>query len=429
MVMLSFDASDNERGADGNGGYDVHPEMMAILNRTTGFIKDDDVGKRFRHLYRGGTLKQDPSKLKQFAFDCFFGQIAKVKRAVESGQAPDLTGTETPYKFGYCTLVIAGGQRGAAAFPGADHAATLKFLISSGVPMDSCDIAGLTALHHATQSTDGPTLALVRILLESGANVNLQNRYGEIPLLCSFHMADVRLVELFMEFGADLDIPSADGTTGRMIFVNIGPAVTAAITKWIRKRSGERKPLDGKSCAKCGEADVALKICKKCHAAKYCSPECQREDWPTHKQTCTPFDGVTSVTVRPTYRDIGTLMSPLELTRQAMNLPAIPRPRAHYRSVHTPHVEPDQPKAMVVKVQVPYLGGPVKQGGPLLMYNKKRSLVCTLEVAGNETAYARIAETVWTKGVNGAKAYFPAELNSQDELVIKVGEVLAEQSF
>jgi len=55
--------------------------------------------------------------------------------------------------------------------------------------------------------------------------------------------------------------------------------------------------------------------------------------------------------------------------------------------------------------------------------------VCTLEAAGNEETSMRIAQTVWTKGVGGAKAYFPAELKSRDELVIKVGEVLAEQPF
>jgi len=61
----------------------------------------------------------------------------------------------------------------------------------------------------------------------------------------------VGLVELFMEFGADLDIPDANGTTGRSIFVHMGPTITAAITKWFRKRSGEQKPLDGKTCANC----------------------------------------------------------------------------------------------------------------------------------------------------------------------------------
>ena len=72
---------------------------------------------------------------------------------------------------------------------------------------------------------------------------------------------------------------------------------------------------------------------------------------------------------------------------------------------------------------------PTIHDGPMLIYDKKRELVCMLEATGNEEAYMRTAATIWTKGVSGAKAYFPAELKSKDELVIKVGEVLAEQPF
>lgn len=139
---------------------------------------------------------------------------------------------------------------------------------------------GLTALHHAAQNPAGPTVSLARLLLESGADVNLRNRYGEVPILSAFQLGDVRMVELLMEFGADLNIPDADGTTGSSMFVNTGPAVTAAVTKWLRKRSGEQRPLDGKTCARCGATDVPLKICSKCHAIKYCSPDCQRESSP-----------------------------------------------------------------------------------------------------------------------------------------------------
>jgi len=423
-------ASDAERCADGTGGLKVHPQMQVILGSSRGFIKTDEGGQKLRDLYRAGTVGQNPNLYRQFALDCFLGQIARVRGAVESGQAPDLTGTETPYKFGYCTLVIAGAQRGADQCPGADHAATLKYLINSGAPVDSCDIVGLTPLHHAVQNTRGPMIALARILLESGANVNCQNRYGEVPFLTMVQAGDPRMVELLMEFGADIDMPDADGTTGRSMFMKTGPAVTAAVMKWLRKRSGQQMPLDGKMCAKCGKTDGSLKICSKCHAVKYCSSECQRADWREHKKTCTPFDTATSVTVRPLYRDNGTLMSPSELTRNVFGIPQNPRPDSHNRSTHAPRLRPGEPKAMVIKVQVPHTGtAPTMQDGTMLVYDKKREFVCMLEAAGNEAAYMRIAQTVWTRGVGGAKAYFPAELRSKDELVIKVGEVLAEQPF
>lgn len=196
-------------------------------------------------------------------------------QAIASGQAPDVTGTETPYRLGYCTITLLGAQRGADAFPLADHVGTMKLLISSGAPTDSADIAGHTALHHASKSVAGPTLSLVRVLLESGANVNKQNIYGEIPLFGAFMLGDARLVDVMMEFGADVDLPEANGWTARRMFVSTGPSITATITKWLRKRNGEQKPLDGKACAQCGKADVSLKMCSKCHAVRYCSTECQ----------------------------------------------------------------------------------------------------------------------------------------------------------
>ncbi|KAH9837635.1 uncharacterized protein C8Q71DRAFT_753664 [Rhodofomes roseus] len=423
-------ASDAERRADGSGGLKAHPRMFAILDRTSGYIKNDEGGQTLRDLYRAGTVGQDPNMYRRFALDCFSGQTTAVRQAVENGRAPDLTGTETPYKFGYCTLVIAGAQRGAAQCPGADHAATLKYLLNSGAPVDSCDIVGLTALHHATQNTYGPTVALARVLLENGADVNYQNRYGEVPIMAAFQIGDPRMVELLMEFGADLAKPDADGTTGQSMFVNTGPTVTAAVMKWMRKRTGEQLPLDGKSCAKCGKTNGALKICSKCHAVKYCSPECQRAHWREHKQTCTPFNAATSVTVRPSYSDLGMLLPTADVTRQSLGIPAAPHPSSHNRMSHKPHMKPGQPKAMVIKVQVPYTGrAPTMQDGLMLVYDKKRDFVCTLRPGDNREAYMRIAQTVWTKGVGGAKAYFPAELKSRDELVIKVGEVLAEQPF
>lgn len=153
-------------------------------------------------------------------------------------------------------------------------------------------------------------------------------------------------------------------------------------------------------------------------------------DWRTHKSSCTPLDSTTSVLVRPTYHNLGTYTSPSEVTRHVVGGASSPPPPTHVYKPQAPVVKPGRPKAMIVKVQVPYRGmEPIMQRGPLPVYIKKRDFVCTIEEPGNELAYMRIATTVWTKGVQKAKAYFPAELRNKDELVIKVDEVLAEQPF
>jgi len=39
-------------------------------------------------------------------------------------------------------------------------------------------------------------------------------------------------------------------------------------------------------CSKCGKGDVKLLKCGRCHAVKYCSRECQKLDWSSHKSLC-----------------------------------------------------------------------------------------------------------------------------------------------
>jgi hypothetical protein len=109
-------------------------------------------------------------------------------RDVLAGGIPDLTGTETAFKFGYATIVIAGTQRVECieVIPSREtlrHLEILKYLFSRGLPPDIEDIAGHTALHHVTMNYNSrPDPAR---LLQSGANVNHRNRYGETPI-CAY---------------------------------------------------------------------------------------------------------------------------------------------------------------------------------------------------------------------------------------------------
>ena len=47
-------------------------------------------------------------------------------------------------------------------------------------------------------------------------------------------------------------------------------------------------------CRSCGKSedqvDGALKRCRRCRMAKYCSVDCQRKDWRTHRAECEDFD-------------------------------------------------------------------------------------------------------------------------------------------
>lgn len=81
---------------------------------------------------------------------------------------------------------------------------------------------------------------MARILLEYGANVNQQERWGSVPLLLAYRTNDIPVIDLFMEAGARLDIADADGIRPDNSYITYGPQVTAAMTRWIRKRNGEQ---------------------------------------------------------------------------------------------------------------------------------------------------------------------------------------------
>jgi hypothetical protein len=205
--------------------------------------------------------------------------LTDLGQAVETGKAPVLTGTETPHKLGYATLVVLGSRSlSMANHSRFQHPATLKFLLENGCPPDVQDICGYTTLSHATQMPeDNPDLA--RILVKNGANVNHPDIYGMTPLFGAVMSAHSKAVDVLMEGGADLDITDADGCCIREIYIGAGPKVTAVIHTWERRRAGEKVPLAEKGCAVCGKNGKLL-FCSACHSIRYCSSECQ-STWTT----------------------------------------------------------------------------------------------------------------------------------------------------
>jgi hypothetical protein len=163
--------------------------------------------------------------------------------------------------------------------PKTEHLAVLELLIARGLPLDLPDIAGYTALQHAAmQHSLQDHEKILRKLLTSGADVNYQNKWGSTPLHGAVMRANVLGIDLLMEHGAGIDLPDGNGYTVRGFYNKAGPAVNAAIEKWLTRRSGkEEAPMTGKRCERCGVSQKDLKICSGCKTVQYCSKECQRK--------------------------------------------------------------------------------------------------------------------------------------------------------
>ncbi|KAG5729442.1 Ankyrin-2 [Termitomyces sp. T112] len=323
------------------------------------------------------------------------------------------------------TCIISGSLR-VQPNQGVDHLATLRFLVSRGLAVDIPDIIGWTALHHVVIG-QSLRVDLLRELLKSGAKVDHQNRYGDVPLLGAYQKNYTAANDLLLEYGADLE---AEGLTPRRSFLMFGPQVTAVVQKWIRKRSGEEAPRNEKRCDSCGTTEKPLKNCAKCHVDRYCSVECQKKEWGTHKKTCQPFSEDNIVTIRPYYAQDESMM-PIETHRNRFFGVEHTTPQTHYRAAHIPK-NLATGKNMVIKVQLPYdlkTKTVIPCTGALLVYNKKHDFVSCIRREDGAAAYDRIRHVVATKGARGAKAYFAAELKTKDELTIEISEVLAEQPF
>ncbi|KAH7911461.1 hypothetical protein BJ138DRAFT_1085554 [Hygrophoropsis aurantiaca] len=412
----------------GTGGLSVTQEMLDILAQP-GFISNAMGGSKLRHLFSQQSLALNPELLSPFSLLCFIGAHDLVKKVTISycdcrWHGPDLTGTETPFQLGYTVLVVAGAQRVVPRSDSpSDYPATLRLLLGNGAPPDVPNVVGMSALGYACVAP-ATKLDLARVLLEGGANVDHQDRYGDTALFHALMGNDVPMVELLMEYGADLDICEANGMCVRKSVANFGPEVTAVVLRWERKRKGEEALLDDKNCVQCGRKTANQ--CSACHTVRYCSKECQKSHWRTHKPRCQAFSTSATISVKPTYGEHSLGIPLSAVTRQVFGIPTAESKKPATFKCKPVSANPT-PGGMIIKIQLPFAKGGSDRS--MFVYNRKHDFVCSIKETENPTQYEEIAKVILAKGISGAKAYFAAELKSRDELVIKTSEVLAAQPF
>ena len=92
----------------------------------------------------------------------------------------------------------------------------VSYLIAHGADVDRGDTAGQTALHLTVYSTAlhiSGHLSIVKILVDGGANVNVQDKYGCTPLIIHAEKGNKDIVSYFIAHGADVDRKDPAGRT------------------------------------------------------------------------------------------------------------------------------------------------------------------------------------------------------------------------
>ena len=83
------------------------------------------------------------------------------------------------------------------------NAGEILELLDAGVPVDSCNMYGDTALHGAAGNNK---LDVVRLLLQKGADMNKKNDYGRTPLHWAAFENSTDVIIALLQQGASVNI-------------------------------------------------------------------------------------------------------------------------------------------------------------------------------------------------------------------------------
>ncbi len=120
----------------------------------------------------------------------------------------------------------------------------VKQLIAQGVDVNAAhEVHGNTLLIISILQNN---IDIIELLINKGADVNIENRHGETPLLLAVYEEDIDIVELLIDTGAGINIKDDAGDTPLSLAVgnndkyiirlllNAGAEVTQKVIEYVR---------------------------------------------------------------------------------------------------------------------------------------------------------------------------------------------------
>ena len=160
------------------------------------------------------------------------------------------------------------------------------------VPVDGKDVLGSTALFWAISTKPYVQPEFAQILFDAGGSVNTKNRFNATPA-SEIAQADihgdttknVQMMKWYIEHGGDIENKDTDGMNVKMLVEMMSKKVPQ-MAEVIKNGRGERKDGACTTCGRMPKEGAAFSACGKCKQTRYCSQECQKVDWKTHKKFC-----------------------------------------------------------------------------------------------------------------------------------------------
>ncbi len=226
-----------------NGSEDLQPPSLAVVpaavdkNGCTALMRASENGQaqNVQMLLESGANPeaQLPAGLTSLILAAKEGHLEVVKLLLRH-KANANAFVSTPHSGVFTALMYAIGSR---------KPSVIEALIEAGADVNPPDMVGMTPLAMAISETHD--LAIVKMLLSKGADVNLRTYYGLTALMATAGDENVNILKTLLAAGANVNVQSDHGTTALMIAAAEGrpEAVKALIAAGAylqaRNKSGE----------------------------------------------------------------------------------------------------------------------------------------------------------------------------------------------
>ena len=342
----------------------------------------------------GGDYSWEAPHMSQWMKDCFYGKLDKIKIHLEE-EPRLLDRRESLLRLNGLMHVIQGFRQNQSR----NHLESVRYLLEKGTPVDSKDFLGHTPLHQCTGAFGNKDLCkIAKILLEKGADINIENRFGCSPLVEPSFALNMYCVNWLLDNGADpFKAKSVSGQTlyegSRLI-----PPLREAVDKYMCKfvKSEKQKASTEASYQSCAVCKKETKIrCSGCFLSWYCSKKCQLCDWDDHKNECKTRKGE-YVSFKLKLENFNMLISASGSQITTLNATggAPCKKKSH----------------CTVKIQA--------GEGHLLVYNEKKTILGS--ITHDMPHYREVREQIRNHGVGGRKAYFYAKWNWKEGEGLKI---------